>query len=252
MKFESLLFEQSDFFTTVTINRLEHQNSISSVLLKDLHKALDVVEGNPKNKVLILRGQKDLFCTGMDFKEILSWDFSKDKIHNWATTYMSLLRRFATSSNVVVVIAEGKVIAGGVGLVAASDYVLSTPGTTFKLTEALWGLLPAMVAPYLMRRVGFQKAYVMTLLAKTIPAQEALSIGLVDEISELNDLPCLQRFKRLEKKTVTELKSYYQKMWILDSSIEQVAIDEITNLLQDPTVQTHIRNFVVHGHLPWK
>lgn len=255
MSFETLKVHEYDCCTELTINRLSNNNSISSQLLKDLHKALDMAEDKADNKIIILQGQRDLFCTGMDFSELIAWDFSEEKIHDWAANYMFLLRRLSSGSNVVIANLDGKVIAGGTGLVAASDFVLSSPRTTFKLTEVLWGLIPAMVTPYLIRRIGFQKAYAMTLLANTTDAEEALHIQLIDEVSEKPEIALeklVQRISRLQSGTIGDLKSYFKRMWIIDRTLEEAAVDEITRLLKSKEVQANIRNFVEHKQLPWK
>lgn len=255
MHFENLLINETESVTTLTINRLKNQNSINRALLKELHHALDMTEDKPENKAIVLKGQEGIFCTGMDFEEMISWDFSEEHIRDWAMLYMSLLRRFAASSNIIITLLDGKVFAGGTGLVAASDYVVATSRSQFKLTETLWGLLPAMVAPYLIRRTGFQKAYTMTLLAKTLTAKEAHDINLVDEISDAPEeaiQQLLKRLNRLNTATVEELKAYFKKMWIVDSSVEETAVDEIAKLLQNPQTQANIRSFVTTRQVPWK
>lgn len=255
MSYETLIVDDSTDTHTLTINRPDFQNSINSILLHDLHRALDRAEDNPHCRAIVLQGKGSIFCAGLDFKELISWNFEKQKIQDWATKYMALLRRLSMMSILVVTNLDGKVFAGGTGLVAASDYVLATPRSDFKLTEALWGLLPAMVSPYLIRRVGFQKAYTLTLTAQTLSAQEAHSIHLVDEISEQPDealSKLIQRFKRLDNRIIAEIKHYFRKMWIVDKERESVAVDEITYLLQNAKVQDNICEFVRSGVLPWK
>ena len=87
--------------------------------------------------------------------------------------YMDTLRRITLFSKVVISCVDGQVLAGGVGLVACSDLVIATSKAEFGLSEALWGLLPAMVLPYLIRKVGVQKAYFMTLTTIRISVEEA-------------------------------------------------------------------------------
>lgn len=255
MPFETLIVQDCGSYLNVVINRPKNQNSINFRVLQDLHRALDVAEDMPNSRVVILEGQNDLFCSGLDFQEILSWNFDEEKIHDWAKKYMDLLGRFANSSNVIITKLSGKAIAGGIGFAAASDYILAHPKADFRLTEALWGLVPAMITPYLIRRIGYQKTYSLTLTARTIPAHEAFSFNLVDEINEqMEDSvgKLLLRFSRLSSPAIKEVKTYFRKMWIIDPLQEKIAINEFTKLLQNPSVQDNIRNYIVYGRIPWK
>jgi len=224
-------------------------------LLQEIHDILDSVEKNERCSAIVLQGEGNIFCSGLDFNELIAWNFEKEKIRVWAELYMNLLRRFTMISSVIITKLDGKVLAGGTGFAAASDYVIATPNSDFKLTEALWGLIPAMVAPYLIRRIGFQNAYQLSLSSKTIKAHEAAALKLVDEVAENPHnvvLSLLERFNRLKKKNIGELKSYFRKMWVIDEKTEQTAIDEIVFLLQDAETQTKIRNYVEKGIVPWK
>ncbi len=184
MEFKTLIIKELEREFIITFNRPLDQNSINSQFLYEFSQALDLAE--QKNCIIILEGQQGVFSTGMDFKEISAAE--SDKIPGnakaFAKIYIGILKRMATMPRVIIAKIDGKVLAGGVGFAAASDLVVATEKTTFTLSEALWGLLPANVLPYLIRRIGFQKAYTMTLTTGTITAKEALDIHLVDELSQ--------------------------------------------------------------------
>lgn len=253
MNFKTILAHESDLFLTLTINRPEHQNSINYALLEELHKALDDIEKKSPCRIVILKGNVEFFCSGMDLKNVALG--GPEMIKAWTKLYMQTLKRFVTSSKIIVSHIQGKVLAGGVGLVAASDWVIATEEAHFKLTESFWGLIPAMVAPYLIRRIGFQHAYAMALTAKSISASNARNIGLVDELTPYLDDASQELLKRLEKNTTEatkNIKEYFRKMWIINDVVEEEAINETTMRLQNPKVQETIRNFVEHGILPWE
>ncbi len=254
MPYETLQVKMFESHLQVKIHRPSSNNSINLAMLNELRHAISTAEDNANCRVIIIEGHENFFCTGLDFHELISWEFSEEKIADWAEQYMSTLRLISSTCNLIVAKVDGKALAGGIGLIAASDYVLASNRTTFKLTETLWGLLPAMVAPYLIRRIGFQKAYAMTFTAKTLPAQEAHEIHLVDEISdnlEESVQQLIKRFERLESATITGMKGYFRKMWIIDPLVEKAAIKEITTLLKKTEVQHNIRNFVSQGIFPW-
>lgn len=238
---------------TVTMNRPEQRNSLTQGLMQGLHRALDEAEAEPACRLLILAGRQNFFCTGMDFAEASQGTDSTKLLTG--EDYMALLKRFASCGKIIIAKVEGTVLAGGMGLVAASDLVVATRESSFALPEALWGLLPANVLPFLIRRVGFQPAYRLTLMTETITAEEAWRIGLVDILSDQPDdgiRRCLLRLGRLDQQTILDAKAYFQKLWILDEAMSQNAIAELSRLMQTERVQTNIKNYAVHRKFPWE
>lgn len=254
MSFETILVDATPRVVTITLNRPERNNSISAGLLRDLTAALDAAENSATCRAVILQGRPGLFCTGMDFVEAAE---SKDDARDMMAVegYMALLKRLAALPKPVIAKLDGKVVAGGVGIVAACDLVIATPRTEFSLSEALWGILPCCVIPFLIRRVGFQKAYAMTLTTRTWPAAEAAAIHLVDEVTETPDesiRKLMLRLGLLEDETILELKNYFRKMWLLSSEMEQTAVAEISRLTAKPQVRQGIKNYVSTGRFPWE
>lgn len=241
MEFETLIMKETGNCMTLTLNRLKDQNSINLRLLQEINAALDIACKQKHCHMILIEGQQGIFCTGMDLNEIVQCD--EKRTAAWTASYMATLKRFTQIPKVVVSCVDGKAIAGGVGLVAASDIAVATPAATFKLSEVLWGLLPAMIAPYLIRRTGFQKTYAMALTAKTISAKEARECQLVDEVHE-NPEECLQdllrRFGRLDDEIVLQLKSYFRQLWIIDDQMEAHAIQQTTALLCKPGIKKRL------------
>jgi polyketide biosynthesis enoyl-CoA hydratase PksH len=238
---------------TVMMNRPEQRNSLTYALMQGLHHALDEAEADPACRLVILTGRQNFFCTGMDFAEASQGAGSTQPLAG--ADYMALLKRFASCGKIIIAKVEGVVQAGGMGLVAASDLVVATPASSFALPEALWGLLPANVMPFLIRRVGFQPAYRLTLTTETIPAAEAWRIGLVDTLTDKPDDEIrryLLRLGRLDEQTILEAKAYFKKMWLINEAMEQSAIAELSRLMQTERVQTNIRNYAEHQKFPWE
>lgn len=251
-KYNTILISEAEYGIRITINRPEHRNSLNLTLIRELDKLLDIAEHNPKVKLIVIEGQNGFFCTGMDFDTTIS-STNEDEVQTSA--YMNLIRRFTLIPKIIISVTDGQVIGGGVGIAAASDFVIATPRSQFALSEALWGLLPAMVIPYLMRRVGFRKAYQMTLTTLPISAEEACKIYLADEVSENpeNNIRRLwSRLKRLDEVTIGNIKQYFRKMWMINEQIEETAVFEISRLMAEPKVRKNIENFVKFKKFPWE
>lgn len=248
--YSSLQVTHQDFIQTVKLNRPQERNSLDTVLIKELLQALEEAECNSHNRIVILKGHPGFFCIGMDFKEAID----KDRPFE-SKVYLNLLRRLTTLPRIIISVVEGTVMAGGIGLIAASDIVIATPESQFSLPEILWGLIPCCVAPYLIRRMGFQAAYRLTLTAQALNGDEAQRLQLVDILTSNPEEEirkhCL-RFKRLHPETLQDMKRYFYKMWIINEAMEETAIREITRLTQLPRVQHNLANYVQKQKLPWE
>ncbi|MEW6735272.1 MAG: enoyl-CoA hydratase-related protein [Acidobacteriota bacterium] len=249
MAYETVLISEKPYCLIVTIHRPQARNSINSTLLQEINEVLDRAEHDTQCRLVIFQGSNGIFCTGMDFFEAVAGKPMDNSV------YMSTLKRFTLTSKVIISKLDGQVLAGGLGLAAASDLVIATKHTQFNLPEAMWGLLPANVLPYLIRRVGFQKAYEMVLTMQTVSAEEAHRIHLVDTIAEDLDETIrrlMLRLIRVDVETIIEMKNYFRKMWIISAEMEHLAIEQFARLLEKDRVQKNIRNFVEKQIFPWE
>lgn len=250
----AIAVERSDGLIWITLDRARAGNSIDDRLLDELHAALDEVEQDTAVKVVVLRGQPGVFCTGLDFAAGAAADASTAA--RVTSRFQTLLSRMSTISKIVVALVDGQVLAGGVGLVAASDFVLATPRSSFGLTEALWGLLPAVVLPFLIRRTGFGPAYAMALGTESVGAEAARAMRLVDEVLDGDQdgrrvvEHKARRLARIDANTIAELKAYFRELWIVDETTERLALSEINRLLADPRIRARMKDFAETGTLP--
>jgi polyketide biosynthesis enoyl-CoA hydratase PksH len=270
MEYKTIMVNQSLEGIKITMNRAERQNSLNRTLLEEINRVLNQAEKKPDCRMVILEGQSGIFCTGQDFEEVSSYA-SKKKNHREipeqeknnhpgqakqvpADPYMETLKRFTSIPKVVISVIDGLTIAGGVGLAAASDLVIATSRSRFSLSEALWGLLPAIVFPFLVRRVGFQAAYRMMLTTMPLSASEAHTLHLIDEISEDPRERVRQLWLRLSKlndSTIKAAKQFARKMWVIDDQMEEMAVMESRQRFSDPQAIRNITNFVKYKKLPW-
>lgn len=238
---------------TLQIYRPEANNSINATLAREIQLLLTRVENEAEIKVIVIEGLPDHFCMGMDFKAV-SNESSDALTENDPNEYFDLLKQLSLCSKVVIAKVEGKVNAGGIGLVAASDIVIAGRNATFALSEALFGLLPACILPFLMRRIGYQKALWMGLTTQSIPAARAYEIGLADELSDNPDDSVrrnLLRLTKLESGTIKDLKRYAYQLWMIDERTRKISVDQFTSMISSDKVHSNIKNFVQSGKFPW-
>ena len=253
MEYQTLKIRHQPAVQRIQICRPEANNSINNQLTQELLSALRAAEAEETVKVVILEGQPDVFCTGMDFQEVADGKQVDPKMSSHG--YYNILKQMSQSSKVILSVVRGKVQAGGVGLVAASDLVIADETVTFVLSELLFGLLPACVLPFLIRRVGFQKAYRLALTTQTISASQAYNWGLVDEYNnDTNKLlsQYIRRLKFLPSSGVKELKDYINQLWIIQAETQDLAVNKIYSLVTNTTVQEKIKRFKTEGIFPWQ
>src|SRR5207248_3090020 len=123
--------------------------------------------------------------------------------------------QIATAPFVTVAHLRGKTNAGGVGFVAACDIALADATATFSLSELLFGVYPACVMPFLIRRIGFQRAHYLTLMTQPIAVEQAHRWGLVDAYETQSDgllRKHLLRLRCLSKVAIRRYKGYMTEL----------------------------------------
>lgn len=255
----TLRVERHDAVLRVTLDRPDRQNSIDETLLGELHAVLDGVHRDPDVRVVALAATGPVFCSGMDLAG--AGDASgasgspDDAAARGGGAFYALLERLTTIDRVVVSTVDGRVTGGGVGLVAASDLVYATERSSFGLPEALWGLLPCCVLPFLVRRVGFQPAYAMTLSTLPVPAERAERIHLVDQVVADLQVPLRSltaRLVRMDRSTLGDAKRYLARFGPPIAGVRDAAVAELVRLMAAPAAVERLAAFASHGRLPWE
>src|SRR5437764_6786018 len=167
---------------TLTLNRPEKRNAISFELIDDLLRSLDEV-ANSDAIVLILTGAGKAFCSGMDLENLkaLIGRTPEQNLQD-SQTMVQLFRSLYEFPKVTIAAVNGAAIAGGTGLALLCDFTLATPDAKFGYTEVRIGFVPAIVSTFLLRQVGEKQARDLLLTGRIIGAEEAVRMGLVNEI----------------------------------------------------------------------
>ncbi len=238
---------------TIQIYRPEANNTINNTLIEELWQVLDCCD--EAIRVVVLEGLPEVFCFGGDFQEIRDTVIQGGGGDGSPERLFDLWRRLAEGPWVSVAHVRGKVNAGGIGFVAACDIVLADDQAVFSLSELLFGLIPAVVMPFLIRRIGFQKAHYMTLMTQPVSVMEAQQWGLVD-VYEANSANLLRkhllRLRRLSKTGLRRYKGYMTRLQpSLDLSREK-AIATNKEVFSDRENLAKIVRYVETGQFPWE
>lgn len=235
------------------IDRPEANNAINSALIAECNQVLSACE--ERASVVVLSGLPDVFCFGADFKEVAGSSQTMNSEDHTAGPLYDLWMRMATGPYVTISHVRGKANAGGIGFVAASDIVLADDTAQFSLSELLFGLFPACVLPFLIRRIGFQKANYLTLATQPIQARQALEWGLVDAVETQSEILLrrhLQRLRRLSKTAIRRYKNYMSRISVPLAEQRQAAIAANREVFSDTGNLRAITRYVEHGLFPWE
>jgi methylglutaconyl-CoA hydratase len=168
---------------TITLNRPDKRNALSSALVEALHGALDSADLDAEVRVVVLTGAGKDFCAGADLEELLaSADAPAEANEVSALRLGSLFTRMRSLPKPVVAVVRGRALAGGAGLMTACDIVIASEGAQVGYPEVLRGFVPAMVMTTLRRQVGEKAALDLVLTGRLLGAEEARRVGLVSRI----------------------------------------------------------------------
>ena len=182
MTYKTLQLDIAAEVATITLNRPDKRNAISSQMIEELLLALEKFESGAA-RVAILTGSGKAFCAGMDLEALRALaGQSFDQNLADSRLFADLLYRIHSLSKPVIAAVNGPAIAGGCGMATVADFTLAVPEAKFGYTEVKIGFIPAVVSVFLRRQVGDKIARDLLLSGRIIDAAEACRFGLVTEI----------------------------------------------------------------------
>src|SRR5580704_2219968 len=174
MNYKTIQLAYDSGVATITLNRPDKRNAISFELIDDLLRALQEVEASDA-RVLIVTGAGKAFSSGMDLDNLKALiGRSPEENLKDSDTMVRLFRALYEFPKVTIAAVNGAAIAGGTGL--------AVPEAKFGYTEVRIGFVPAIVSTFLLRQVGEKQARDLLLTGRIIGAEEALRMGLINEI----------------------------------------------------------------------
>lgn len=234
----------------IRFDRPDANNTINDQLIDECHRALDMY--GEASRVIVLEGSPEVFCFGGDFQGLHGKLQKGEPLEQNPESLYNLWLRLSEGPYITVSHVRGKANAGGVGFVAASDIVIADETAEFSLSELIFGLFPACVLPFLIRRIGRQKAHYMSLMTHPIPVRQAFDWGLVDAFDPQSASMLrkhLLRLRRLPKEGIQRYKAYLNE---LDDAVlrwRPLAVQANREVFSDQRNLDRIYRFVESGDL---
>src|SRR4051812_37289797 len=172
----TILISRDGPVTTLTLNRPDKRNALNIELLESLCAAIAAVEADNSQRILVLRGAGNVFCSGMDLGEAMTLDRAETS----AELIGRMLHSLARSRLISIAAVQGAAVAGGAGLMSACDFAVAIRDAKFGYPELRRGIVPALITTFVRRQLRERDARELLFLGKLFDAERALAIGLIN------------------------------------------------------------------------
>jgi methylglutaconyl-CoA hydratase len=179
--YETITLEQDGKIARVFLNRPEIHNALNNVIINDLYDAFDKLKSEPEIRLIIITGNGKSFCAGADLnwmKSVVKYSYEQNYAESLKLA--QLMHLIFTHPKPTIARVNGSAIGGGVGLLSVCDISIASDKAQFGLSEVRLGLVPAVISPYVMTRIGQAKAREFFITSERITAAHAVEIGLLN------------------------------------------------------------------------
>lgn len=173
----------------VWLNRPEVHNALSGALLDRATEVVRMLGARADVRVVVIGGRGPSFCAGADLGDMkASSDASFDDNLAEAQRFGALFEAVTRCPKPVVARVHGNVFGGGVGLTASSDLAIGATNAVFAISEVRLGIIPGLISPYLLRRMGDRNARPLMLSGERFDGARAVEVGLLHRAVAVDQL----------------------------------------------------------------
>ena len=171
----------NDRIATLWLDRPDIRNAFNDVMIGEITDCLTAVGKDESIIALVVRGRGKVFCGGADIQWMRSFSQrSYEEDYQGNQQLAQCFHAVYTLPQPTIAVVHGAAFGGANGLLAACDMAYCVENTTFAFSEVKIGIIPATIAPYVLRRVGESRARELMLTGKRFDGQEAERFGLVN------------------------------------------------------------------------
>ena len=170
-----LIVDRRGTVLTLTFNNISKKNALNSEMMGAMTAAIEESSNYEELRAIVIRGEGSVFCSGADLNE---WDPSQLQL---------LLRTIVDCSIPTIAEVRGACLGGGMGIICACDFIISKENTLFGFPEIRIGMIPAVILPYVNRKLTLSKIRELFITGVKFDNEAAKSFGLLyhDNLSEL-------------------------------------------------------------------
>jgi methylglutaconyl-CoA hydratase len=189
VNYQFLELQKENKVVTVMLNRPDLHNAFNAQLIAELTDVFKMLGNDHNCQVIILTGAGKSFCAGADLNWMKSMvSYSMEENIQDSQKLASMFHAINNCPKTVIGKINGAALGGGVGLLAVCDYVVTTTEAKMGFTEVRLGLIPAVISPFCIAKIGESNARAWFMSGERFDALTAKQMGLVHEVVEKADL----------------------------------------------------------------
>jgi methylglutaconyl-CoA hydratase len=251
MRLERLELEFHGPVARVWLNRPDVRNAFDGLMVTELRRILFDLRTVDSVRVIVLGGRGPSFCAGADLEWMQAMaGFSRDENLREAQALADLFFTVYESPKPIVARVHGAALGGGCGLVAASDIPVASLGTAFGFTEVRLGIVPAVISPYVISKIGESAARELFLTGERFEAVRAQEVGLIRAAVPEEDLDAVVERNVAEllkagPRALAEAKALIREVaWRRVEDVQRYTVERIAELRISAEGQEGMRAFL--------
>jgi methylglutaconyl-CoA hydratase len=258
-RWTSIIAECEGGIARVTLNRPERRNAFDQRMVEELRAAFNDLADDRSVRGVILTGAGPVFCAGADLRWLTQdGRFSGEEAREDARLLAGMYRTIDEYPHPVIGRVQGNAFGGGVGLLAVCDVVVAAEEASFTLSEAQLGLIPAVIAPFLLRKVGdsFMRRFCLT--AEPFSASIAKQFNLVHDVVTSDSLDArigelIEAVLRLAPEAARQTKGLLRRLQGAEAGErENLSIEANVQARLSPEAQEGLRAFLEKRPPAWR
>jgi methylglutaconyl-CoA hydratase len=258
VKLERLEVEHEGPVARVWLNRPEVRNAFDGLMVTELRKTLFDFGTQDEVRVIVLGGRGPSFCAGGD----LAWmkaaaHFTREENLREAQALADLFFTVYNSPKPVVGRVHGAALGGGAGLVAACDIPVASLGTQFAFSEVRLGIIPSVISPYVVAKIGESAARELFLTGERFEAVRAQEIGLVRAAVPPEDLDAavegrVRELLQAGPRAIAEAKALIREVaWRRVEDVQRYTVERLADLRVSSEGQEGMKAFLEKRKPGW-
>lgn len=226
----------------VTCARPDVRNALNAQMIADLTAAFSALSSDVSVRAVVLQGDGASFSGGADINYMrASLDLGEKENEADSLRLSDMFASIDRCASPVIARVHGAALGGGSGIIAACDIVIAADDAVFGFTEARLGIVPAVISPFVLRKIGQSQARALFTTGERFDAARALRIGLVHEVVPVADLdaavgrviesilacgPQASRVAKTIVRTVSMMSPEEARAWTAQTNAKRRASDE--------------------------
>ncbi len=187
--YKSLIINIAKAVATVVLNRPEVHNAFDFALITELTDVFTRLKDDERIRAVVLAGAGKSFCAGGDLNWMRSvTEYNYEQNYQESLSMARMMYMINTHPKPVIAKVNGPAMGGGVGLLSVCDIAVAAGHAKFALSEVRLGLIPAVVSPFVIARIGQARARELFITGEAITAQKALDYGLLNHVVPASEL----------------------------------------------------------------